>query len=457
MTLLVHGLCCMLGFASWVAINAIWVQLPLMVSVLPEGWLLPSYLTLIIQVANVGPLAVALLNRFRPGLLKEVNVIYAILGVGLLSCLLLSVFWNATLTVGGELRSLPLLVLTFFLAIVDCTSSVTFLPFMLRLRAHYLPTYFLGEGLSGLIPSLLALAQGTSQVKCVNSTFWNGTTTEGTIQPSYQMHAVYQEPLFSTSVFFLLLVGMLFGSFFSFTLLDRLPLAHLQYSPEGRIAIAAPSSDSKRPSTVEVQPIGEFDIQETSSMGELTTELGTNSRVSYIGLSTVRYTVALLLVFWANSLTNGVLPSVQAYSSLPYGEMAYHLVAALGAMANPMVCFVPKFFACRSQVILAAMTLIGTAFGCCILAMAALSPCPLLVNTGMGVFLIVLFWVLFTGILTYVKVMVGLVLRQEGRMAMLWCGGVEQVGSAVGAFVMFPLINIYQIFTSGDPCTTVCH
>uniref|UniRef100_A0A8C4NND8 Riboflavin transporter n=1 Tax=Eptatretus burgeri TaxID=7764 RepID=A0A8C4NND8_EPTBU len=457
MTLLVHGLCCMLGIASWVAINSIWVQLPLMVPVLPEGWLLPSYLTLIIQVANVGPLVVALLNRFCPGFLKEVNVIYAILGVGLLSCLLLSLFWNATLVVAGELRSLPLLVLAFFLALVDCTSSVTFLPFMLRLRSHYLPTYFVGEGLSGLIPSLLALAQGASQVKCVNSTFWNGTITESTTQLSYEIRTVYQEPLYSTSVFFLLLVGMLFGCFVSFTFLDRFPMAHLQYSPEGRLALAAPSLDSKRPSTIDVEQIGEFDIQETPITQELTPQFGRNFGASCEGLSKVRYAGALLLVFWANSLTNGVLPSVQSYSSLPYGEMAYHLVATLGAIANPMVCFVPKFYACRSQVILAFLTLIGTAFGGYILAMAAFSPCPLLVNTEMGVFLIVLCWVLFTGILTYVKVMVGLVLRQEGRMAMLWCGGVEQIGSAVGAFAMFPLINIYSIFTSGDPCTTVCH
>ena len=107
-------------------------------------------------------------------------------------------------------------------------------------------------------------------------------------------------------------------------------MAHLQYSPEGRLALAAPPLDSKPPSTVDIEQIGEFDLQETPITQELTPQFGRNFRASCEGLSKVRYAGALLLVFWANSLTNGVLPSVQSYSSLPYGEMAYHLVATLG-------------------------------------------------------------------------------------------------------------------------------
>jgi len=46
----VDVLAALFGVASWVAINGLWVELPLLVQALPEGWSLPSYLSVIIQV-----------------------------------------------------------------------------------------------------------------------------------------------------------------------------------------------------------------------------------------------------------------------------------------------------------------------------------------------------------------------------------------------------------------------
>lgn len=40
------------GMGSWVAINGIWAELSLLVSILPESWGLPSLLVLIIQVSE---------------------------------------------------------------------------------------------------------------------------------------------------------------------------------------------------------------------------------------------------------------------------------------------------------------------------------------------------------------------------------------------------------------------
>ena len=47
---LVYVLVMLFGISSWIDINGIFVELPLMVNVLPEGWDLPSYISLIIQV-----------------------------------------------------------------------------------------------------------------------------------------------------------------------------------------------------------------------------------------------------------------------------------------------------------------------------------------------------------------------------------------------------------------------
>lgn len=68
----------------------------------------------------------------------------------------------------------------------------------------------------------------------------------------------------------------------------------------------------------------------------------------------------------------------------------------------------------------------------------------------------VLCWVLFTGVLSYVKLMIGVILRDEGHSALVWCGAVVQLGSMVGALTMFPLVSVYGLFRSGDPCNVSC-
>ncbi|XP_050999495.1 solute carrier family 52, riboflavin transporter, member 3 isoform X2 [Acomys russatus] len=176
MAFLTHLLVCVFGMGSWVAINGLWVELPLLVTELPEGWYLPSYLTVVIQLANIGPLLVTLLHRFQPGCLSEVPVIFLILGIGTAACILLAFLWNMTSWIQGGHHSVAFIILTFFLALVDCTSSVTFLPFMSQLPTYYLTTFFIGEGLSGLLPALVALVQGSGITTCVNATEMPGTT-----------------------------------------------------------------------------------------------------------------------------------------------------------------------------------------------------------------------------------------------------------------------------------------
>lgn len=68
----------------------------------------------------------------------------------------------------------------------------------------------------------------------------------------------------------------------------------------------------------------------------------------------------------------------------------------------------------------------------------------------------VLSWVLFTGTLSYVKVMAGVILRSHSHSALVWYGAVEQLGSLLGALLMFPLVNVYNFFKSADYCNLQC-
>ncbi|KAL4623726.1 solute carrier family 52, riboflavin transporter, member 3 [Arapaima gigas] len=433
MGLLVHVLSCAFGLGSWVAINGLWVELPLMVNQLPEAWDLPSYLTVIIQLANLGPLFATLVQKRCPSRLKERAIIYAILATGVMACFLLAFFWAKTTVVAGSLHSTAFLIITFFLSLVDCTSSVTFLPFMMQLPPKYITTYFIGEGLSGFVPGLVALGQGVGITRCLNVT--------GPSDNETHVETQYLPPHFSPQVFFFSLAAMTAVSLTAFTLLTRVPrtfqLVTENVASDPVASISASLDHSAR----------------HSSATEHTQSRPLQAKSKY---SRGQFAFIYFLVVWANGLTNGLLPSVQTYSCMPYGNIAYHLSAALSSMANPVACVIAMFLPERSLVSLGFFCVVGTGFGAYNMAMAALSPCPLLQGTAVGEALIVLSWVLFIGALSYVKVMVGVILRNEGHGALVWCGVAVQLGSMVGALTMFPLVNVYQLFQAGDVCSTTC-
>ncbi|KAM6147809.1 solute carrier family 52, riboflavin transporter, member 3 [Erethizon dorsatum] len=461
MAFLVHLLVCVFGMGSWVAINGLWVELPLLVMELPEGWHLPSYLTVVIQLANIGPLLVTLLHRFRPGCLSEVPIIFTILTVGTVACVLFAFIWNVTSRVQTGHHSIAFVVLTFFLALVDCTSSVTFLPFMSRLPSYYLTTFFVGEGFSGLLPALVALAQGSGITTCVNVTASLDVTpspvttgeTHGTQGPSSptgwapasRLESRYLPARFSPLVFFLLLAGMMGCCLLAFLLLQR--RARAQQGSIEDLLQSQVTLHSIRPR--EEKDAGPLDpVEGSKGKGHLEEKVAT--------LHPAQLAFIYTLVAFVNALTNGVLPSVQTYSCLPYGPVAYHLSATLSSVASPLTCFLSIFLPNRSLPFLGVITVLGTGFGAYNMAMAAMSPCPLLQGHWGGEVLIVMSWVLFSACLSYIKVMLGVILRDRSRSALVWCGAAVQLGSLVGALLMFPLVNVLRLFASADFCSLDC-
>lgn len=62
-TACVHSMAVFFGISSWIALNGVWVEVPLLITTLPESWRLASFIVLITQLANVGPLVYSLLKR----------------------------------------------------------------------------------------------------------------------------------------------------------------------------------------------------------------------------------------------------------------------------------------------------------------------------------------------------------------------------------------------------------
>uniref|UniRef100_H2Z2B0 Riboflavin transporter n=1 Tax=Ciona savignyi TaxID=51511 RepID=H2Z2B0_CIOSA len=381
--------------------------------------------------------------------------------------------------IAGTEHSLALFCLWYALAFVDCTSSVTFLPFMNRFQSMFLTTYFIGEGLSGFMPSIFALAQGVGNSKCVNVSQFNDTANTTT----YHIETHYSSPRFSEAVFFGLLCIMMALCGLSFFLLNHTKVANhfrteskdINYK-QGSIASSSqyPASSTPTPSpydSVELMdsdssgPNHNSEFQKQTSFkaidqGELCDASDTALFKKTINpLLRADYIYFLFIIFVINGLSNGVLPSVSSYTSLPYGELAYHLAATLGNMANPVACLIAMFLPMISHVYIGILSVLACGFGSYLMILATGSPCPLLINQTSGAVLMVLAQCLFVGLVSYVKVSIAQIFRTRGTIhSLVWYGAVVQAGSMTGALLIFPFVNVSHLisFTSGDPCLTVC-
>lgn len=315
------------------------------------------------QIANIGPIAYSLLSAFRPSL-RPASVIYGVLVIGCLSSLLLCVLWQETTWVGGAEHSTALLALVFLLSLVDCTSSVLYMPYMAVWRGIYLPSYLVGEGLSGLLPALVALAQGVGgNSECINVTNPDNTTS---LQPAPL------QPLFSVTDFFFILFGMMVASALAFILLEKLPSIRSE-----RTSLPGPT-------------YGESAMEASRSNTQLVGRETTPSpKAEPHCMSKRMYAVMLLGQGWACMLTNGVLPSIQSYSCGAYGNVAYHLAASLSALANPSAALLTLVLPRARSWILGLLGTLGSLVAAYILATAALSPQPPLMGTTAGEALVV--------------------------------------------------------------------
>ncbi|MED6257015.1 hypothetical protein ATANTOWER_006471 [Ataeniobius toweri] len=425
-----HGLMAMFAMGSWVSVNSLWVELPVVVRELPEGWNFPAYLSVLIAFGNLGPIAVTVTHHCAPSRLNERVAIYCIQALAVVASLFLAIFWSHTVTMAGAERSLPFLLLSFVLALVCCTSTVTFLPFMFQYPPEYIRTFFIGQGFSALFPCIVALGQGVSKLEC--------KTENGTVK------AEYLEERFPAQNFFWFLFVMLIISALSFVALTRRQIES-QQDRSPRESNSAEASKN-REETHRLYNGGTLVSEEQVHMvKELPAQTFWTSRNIYL--------LALLAI--SNALTNGVLPSVQSFSCLPYSNMTFHLSVVLGNIANPLACFLAMFFVLRSSVGLGSVSVVAGVFAAYLLALAALSPCPPLQGSLAGKALVVISWIVFTGLFSYLKVVIGTLLHEAGHAALLWCGISIQAGSLIGALTMFPLVNVYQVFVRVQDCVVL--
>uniref|UniRef100_A0A7E4WE87 Riboflavin transporter n=1 Tax=Panagrellus redivivus TaxID=6233 RepID=A0A7E4WE87_PANRE len=434
--LITYVLVAIFGSSSWLSTNSVWMQLSLMVDTLPEGWSLPSYLSVAVQIACIGPLIYSILHKCTNFDIPKAPVIQALLILCTVFTLLMAFFWDYTQTVFGKERSTALIVIMFVMALVNATSNVLFLPYMATFHPTYLTAYFVGMGLSALIPSLFSLIQGTSNFDCVFN------ATSGIVE------AQFHPARFGVRDFNLIMFVWMGIATASFALLHWGHECWTQ-PPTPPESVKGTKSEDVERELDELQPLNQS-AKYSGNGNQPTQSEDEDPRHSF-----QRYCILLGCLAFICAQMNGVVPSIQSFSALAYTPLTYHLALALGNLAQALACFLPLWFQPRSVSILVILTGIATTFCGYIVLIASQSPTPWLVHSNWGGILSVTAAVLAAGFHAYLRTVFTSVIREDNphsESRLFWCGVYMQVGSFIGTTVMFPLVNYAQIFQSAVPC-----
>jgi riboflavin transporter 2 len=470
----VYLLVILFGIGSWVAVNGVWVELPVLVVHAPEGWKLPSIFAVVIQIANIGPILHTVFNAFFPGKLRYRWVIYVILLSGIISCGLLGFLWKETGFINGKEYSLALIGLVFCVAFVDCTSSVTFLPFMAVFKKEYMSALFVGGGLSALLPSLLALAQDIpdSGDPCANYSSSNATWSKDSSD----------DLNFGTNVFFFGLMIMMVGSLSAFVALNT-----ASFVKREQIGFSFDEDEDTVPrEALALDSSQEFELQRSNGNGHFipddVSQIGNCQRVNRPS----QLAFLLAIQIWIHGFSNGVVPSIQPYACIPYGNHIYYLTLILSNFANPLASLLFYWVPTTKVLFIGLLSAVYTSLVAYILCIASLSSNPPLVENNIGASVIVsmmvysrtsikrtplgpllgvlknymcTLFIVFTfalqvimnvlsiAIVTYTKVAISTWMQKQGERHLRWAGIALQGGSFLGAMIIFIFVNVLDSFS----------
>uniref|UniRef100_A0A0B6Y6S3 Riboflavin transporter n=1 Tax=Arion vulgaris TaxID=1028688 RepID=A0A0B6Y6S3_9EUPU len=573
----VHVLVVIFGITSWSIMNGLWVELPVLVSHLPEGWTLPSFLTIAAQLGNIGIIACSIFVYCKPRVKFETPVSFIIAIALTLCALLYALFWRDTAYVADGYYSVALLGLTFTQSVFATMTSIAYVAFMSHLKANYIASIFIGMGISGLIPAFAAIGQGQGSVKCIQDTnttvtLFNKTNGIFTLEDNSttlqnndhngniiinnngtvaRLLEVNVEPPFSVQAFFLMLFGVGILSLLSLLMLVFHPYCkseHVDADKEensklmdtkskqetianpgitkvlteltpsssyvdditthknstsfnqitdnnstvstatggGSILVLLNSEKQNKEipadltsfsesinQTLEINtlyPANEISTRdsmkdaalpdttddskhiEVASTDTEDTETEASHTYKEKQLTKLQSWYLLGLLVWINALQSSFVLAIQVYSSLPYGLQFYHAATKAENIVDPIASFLTFWIVAKTTVSISGLTLLGTLFTAYIIAMAAMSPTPALVNATAGGILVVTAWVMCTILMVFSKVSIAKVMRGQGRLSLIWTGASTQLGAMIGAIIAYILINYLHLFKDEPLC-----
>lgn len=378
------------AISSWVDVISVRAEVPFMMNELPEGWNLPSYLSFANILTNVGPALYLIICRLYQGKnkaeernthnRKDIILSFAIISIEIVSMILISFFWNRTTYIGGSNHSIALMVLLFFSGLCSSLSNLVYLPYMARFSTRYISAYYLGNGLGGFIPGLIGLGQGLGgDPTCLNVTvLTNSSCSTGSCSDSlsqYKLVPQYSPPRFSVQIYFIIVSCLLVASLISFYCLNYTSLRQHQVL----------RNCSQTEHFIQGK---EKDADHSKEIKNLEESI-TPAPVKDQKYSKYKFVIYLLLTGIVHAVMFGFFPSIQPFSSLPYGGAVFNLAIRLSFMCSALASIATMFISRPPEKLLFGITLVGLISFVYQFVLALQSPSPVLQNETIGAVLVV--------------------------------------------------------------------
>ncbi|CAF1543927.1 unnamed protein product, partial [Didymodactylos carnosus] len=425
------GKCCyaliiILNLARWIDLNGLWIELPLMVQATPEKWALPSTLALTMSLANIFPLIIIVLRCWLRNRFTEIPFMYVIIVVGIFACMAIGFGWKITMFVLGDERSICLIISVFLLAILDSSSTLVFTDYMKRFHPSYLTAMFFGEGLTSVVPTLLALLQGVGgEITCRR----NNSLTD-------QFEPLYSEPRFSVSILFFILSSIITCSLIAFLILRWTSIVYVADALQKLTTNSYISDDNEM----------------------FLVNGGLKTPKQNADLSTKQFFLLLFLCIINASFILGILPSLITYALLPYGQKAFYYCVILGPLAYPLAACLNAKVPTVTTTIIVFGCIIGC-LGCIYIVIIAFqSPCPIMSDTVHGGIIMIGIWLVSSFILGYIYMASANRIKRSWKRTsgLFWLGVAEQLGTCLGVIPMYLVINTFKLLKDRQPCQTYC-
>ena len=379
------------ALGSWLGINGIFSQTAYLINSQPEGYALPSQISIAVQCSNLALILYLLYVVLFKGPPFEMFFVLLSLVGSVVGLVLLSFFWDATAMVGSTLKSVGVLTLTVWVGMANTLTSPVFFPILTQYPAGFTTAFAAGEASTGLVAALLALIQ--------------------------------QAAGFSPTIYFAIIAIVQTQAVGAYLLLRGLPSAS-----QLRAFVAEGIEEEKV---------------------SLNSDPSSFALASISPKNTVRWATAkllwreLLVTFWLNWMEMGALLSLLTYALTPYSHGHYKaglwggmIMAPLGSMLT-LVRVWGQVWHWSSVWAVLGVFIIVNAF------------VPILANSAVfGGFVVAAVMVtkLFIGYnkaLIYIRVQEKDT-RQRGGMFLV--AVMQQIGSAIGSLVFFILVQYSGAF-----------
>jgi riboflavin transporter 2 len=106
-------------------------------------------------------------------------------------------------------------------------------------------------------------------------------------------------------------------------------------------------------------------------------------------MSQLTFVTLLIIVAIVNAMLNGLLPSTQSYTCIPYGRLVYMLALRLSSVAGPIASLLSMLLPKPTTKVVVGLGLLGTTIGIFHLFLASQSPDPILRDQLIGKIIVV--------------------------------------------------------------------